>query len=99
MIGGRDFNVEQTNHATAPRQPGSAMKPLAAYGPAFELGILQPGTPIDDSPLLLADGQNGSHLPLNWDRKYHGMMSAREALRMSWNVPAIKTYLKVGIPT
>ncbi|MCK9907005.1 hypothetical protein MXD63_44310, partial [Frankia sp. Cpl3] len=66
MIGGRDFNVEQTNHATAPRQPGSAMKPLAAYGPAFELGILQPGTPIDDSPLLLADGQNGSHLPLNW---------------------------------
>ncbi|MGD8192293.1 transglycosylase domain-containing protein [Brevibacillus ginsengisoli] len=99
MIGGRDFSVEQTNHATVPRQPGSAMKPLAAYGPAFELGLLQPGSPIDDSPVLLADGQKGSHLPLNWDNKYHGMMSAREALRMSWNVPAIKTYLKVGIPT
>ena len=99
MIGGRDFNVQQTNHATAPRQPGSSMKPLAAYAPAFELGILQPGSPIDDSPLLLADGTQGSHLPLNWDNKFHGIMSAREALRQSWNVPAIKTYLKVGIPT
>ncbi|MBG9787487.1 penicillin-binding protein 1A [Brevibacillus laterosporus] len=99
MMGGRDFNVEQTNHATAPRQPGSAMKPIAAYAPALELGLLQPGSPIDDSPVLLADGSKGTHLPLNWDRKYHGMMSAREALRQSWNVPAIKTYLKVGIPT
>lgn len=99
MIGGRDFNVEQTNHATVPRQPGSAMKPLAAYAPAFELGLLQPASPIDDSPVLLADGQTGSHLPMNWDNKFHGIMSAREALRMSWNVPAIKTYLKVGIPT
>ncbi|WP_103109391.1 penicillin-binding protein 1A [Brevibacillus reuszeri] len=99
MIGGRDFKVEQTNHATAPRQPGSAMKPLAAYAPAFELGILQPASPLDDSPVLLADGQNGSHLPKNWNNKWQGIMSAREALRMSWNIPAIKTYLKVGIPT
>ncbi|REK61283.1 MAG: penicillin-binding protein [Brevibacillus sp.] len=98
MIGGRDFNVEQTNHATVPRQPGSAMKPLAAYAPAFELGLLQPGSPIDDSPVLLADGKTGSHLPMNWNNKFHGIMSAREALRMSWNIPAIKTYLKVGIP-
>ncbi|MCM3142967.1 penicillin-binding protein 1A [Brevibacillus sp. MER 51] len=99
MIGGRDFKVEQTNHATVPRQPGSAMKPLAAYAPAFELGLLQPASPIDDAPVLLADGQNGSHLPKNWNNKWQGMMSAREALRMSWNIPAIKTYLKVGIPT
>jgi len=99
MMGGRDFNVEQTNHATVPRQPGSSMKPLAAYAPAFELGYLQPGTPIDDSPLLLSDGVKGSHLPANHDRRYHGMISSREALRMSWNVPAIKAYMKVGIPT
>ncbi|MET3287900.1 UNVERIFIED_CONTAM: penicillin-binding protein [Brevibacillus sp. OAP136] len=99
MMGGRDFSVEQTNHTTAPRQPGSAMKPLAAYGPAFELGYLQPGSPIDDSPLALPDGQKGVHLPQNWDFKYHGMISAREALRQSWNVPAIRAYMKVGIPT
>jgi len=99
MIGGRDFNVEQTNHTTVPRQPGSAMKPLAAYAPAFELGLLQPASPIDDAPMLLADGEKGSHLPVNWDYNYHGIMSTREALRMSWNIPAIKTYMKVGIPT
>ncbi|MFY0544601.1 transglycosylase domain-containing protein [Brevibacillus sp. H7] len=99
IIGGRDFNIEQTNHTTVPRQPGSAMKPLAAYAPAFELGYLQPATPIDDAPLLLADGEKGSHLPLNWNNKFQGVMSTREALRMSWNIPAIKTYMKVGIPT
>lgn len=99
MIGGRDFTVEQTNHATAPRQPGSAMKPLAAYAPAFELGLLQPASPLDDSPVLLSDGQKGSHLPKNWNNKWQGIMSTREALRQSWNIPAIKAYLKVGIPT
>lgn len=99
MIGGRDFKVEQTNHATAPRQPGSAMKPLLAYAPAFELGILQPGSPIDDSPLVLADGQKGSHMPMNWNNKFQGIVSVREALRQSWNIPAIKAYLQVGIPT
>lgn len=99
MMGGRDFTVEQTNHTTAPRQPGSAMKPLAAYGPAFEKGYLQPGSPIDDSPIALPDGRKGTHLPQNWDFRYHGVISAREALRQSWNVPAIRTYMKVGIPT
>ena len=99
MIGGRDFTVEQTNHATVPRQPGSAMKPLAAYAPAFELGLLQPASPLDDSPILLKDGQKGVHLPKNWNNKWQGVMSAREALRQSWNIPAIKAYLKVGIPT
>ncbi|MBO8170589.1 MAG: transglycosylase domain-containing protein [Bacillaceae bacterium] len=98
MIGGRDFNVEQTNHATAPRQPGSAMKPLAAYGPAFEEGILQPGSVIDDVPVVLPDGTHGRHIPANWNNKFHGLITAREALKRSYNIPAIKAYLEVGIP-
>ncbi|GAB7388919.1 PBP1A family penicillin-binding protein [Bacillaceae bacterium] len=98
MIGGRDFNVEQTNHTQRPRQPGSAMKPLAAYAPAFELGKLQPGSVIDDSPIVLKDGRFGEFTPQNWDFKFHGLITAREALKWSYNIPAIKTYVDlVGI--
>lgn len=97
-IGGRDFKLEQTNHTTAPRQPGSAMKPILAYAPAFETGVLLgPESPIDDSPIVLNYGKSNEHTPLNYDKKFHGIMSAREALRKSWNVPAIKVYLDVGI--
>ncbi len=98
MIGGRDFNVEQTNHATARRQPGSAMKPIAAYAPAFEEGILQPASVIDDVPVILPDGTKKQHIPANWDNKFHGLMTARDALKYSYNIPAIKAYLNVGIP-
>ncbi|MBE3554201.1 MAG: transglycosylase domain-containing protein [Thermicanus sp.] len=98
-IGGRDFKIEQTNHTASPRQPGSAMKPILAYAPAFETGVLLgPESPIDDSPIVLNYGKSNEHTPLNYDNKFHGIMSAREALKKSWNVPAIRVYLKVGIP-
>ena len=55
MIEGRDFKLEQMNHATqAYRQPGSTMKVLAAYLPALEAGIIQPGSVIDDVPIIFA---------------------------------------------
>ncbi|RKD27024.1 hypothetical protein BEP19_00150 [Ammoniphilus oxalaticus] len=99
FIGGRDFSVQQVNHTTRPRQPGSAMKPIAAYAPAFELGLLQPGSAIDDAPLPLDNGTNKApHYPANWNNKFQGLITAREAFKWSYNIPAIKTYLKVGIP-
>lgn len=97
-VPGRDFNVEQTNHVYAPRQPGSAMKPVAAYAPAFEEGVLlSPESPIDDAPIVLNYGKEYEHTPMNVDNKFHGIMSARYALSVSYNIPAIKTYLDVGI--
>lgn len=99
FAGGRNFEVSQVNHTMRPRQPGSAMKPLAAYAPAFELGILQPGSVIDDAPIALENGAgNPPHYPANWNNKFHGLISVREALRQSYNIPAIKAYLNVGIP-
>ncbi|MBO9608281.1 MAG: transglycosylase domain-containing protein [Paenibacillaceae bacterium] len=100
MIEGRNFYAEQLNHATqAYRQPGSAMKPLAAYGPAMELGKIQPGGVIDDTPVILKDGQtNGYFIPENWDKQFHGLITARQALNSSYNIPAIKLFLyDVGI--
>lgn len=99
MIEGRDFFDEQLNHATqAYRQPGSTMKPIAAYIPAIEKGVIQPASIVDDIPIILKDGVKGFHLPENWDHKFHGLMTARKALNQSYNIPAIDIFInKVGI--
>ncbi|OXM85891.1 transglycosylase domain-containing protein [Paenibacillus rigui] len=99
MIEGRDFFKEQLNHATqAYRQPGSTMKPIAAYVPALEKGAIQPASIIDDVPIILKDGSKGYHIPQNWDNRYHGLMTARQALNNSYNIPAIKLFINdVGI--
>ncbi|MCC2686720.1 MAG: carboxypeptidase, partial [Paenibacillaceae bacterium] len=96
MIEGRDFFTEQLNHATqALRQPGSSMKPIAAYIPAIEAGQIQPGEIIDDVPIVLKDGQKGFHIPENWDGDFHGLITARTALNQSYNIPAIKLFVNV----
>ncbi|MBP1996486.1 transglycosylase domain-containing protein [Paenibacillus eucommiae] len=99
MIEGRDFFEEQLNHATqAYRQPGSTMKPIAAYIPALDSGAIQPASVIDDVPIILKDGGKGYHIPENWDNKFHGLITARRALDQSYNIPAIKLFTEtVGI--
>jgi penicillin-binding protein 1B len=99
MMEGRDFYVEQMNHATqALRQPGSTMKTIAAFLPAIEKGTIQPASIIDDVPLILKDGVKGFHLPENWDSKFHGLVTARKAFNQSYNIPALKIFLfDVGI--
>lgn len=93
MIEGRDFYVEQMNHATqAIRQPGSAFKPIAAYLPALEAGIIQPATAVDDSAILLPDWSKGFHIPNNVNYRFAGIVTARQALNHSYNIPALKLY-------
>lgn len=94
MIEGRDFHIEQMNYATQmTRQPGSAMKPIAAYWPALDRGLIQPASIIDDSPIILSTGTGGYHIPKNFDDKYHGLVTARDALNNSYNIPALKVFL------
>lgn len=97
MIEGRDYYIEQLNHATQmERQPGSTMKPIAAFLPALEAGYIQPASIIDDSPILLEDGsQKHPHIPHNWDMRFHGLMTARYALDRSYNVPALRLFNEV----
>ncbi|WP_243386032.1 transglycosylase domain-containing protein [Bacillus kexueae] len=91
FVGGRDHSREQTNHATkAPRPNGSTMKPLLAYAPAMELGVVQPGTVIADVPVSY-----GSYQPKNYGGSYHGLTTVREALKYSYNIPAVKTYSSI----
>jgi len=93
MIEGRDYHIEQLNHATQMiRQPGSAMKPLGAYLPALDAGYIQPATVLDDSPIILKDGGKGFHIPNNVTLKFNGLMTARHALNQSFNIPALKLF-------
>jgi len=90
FVGGRDYNREQTNHATDAKRPnGSTMKPILVYAPAMELGIVQPGTVVADMPFSI-----GRYSPKNYGGGYHGLVSIREALKKSYNIPAVKTYAK-----
>jgi len=92
FVGGRDFQLEQTNHVTSLRSNGSTMKPLAVYAPAMELGKIAPGSVIPDVEVYLNPSRPNVPYPTNYDKKYSGLVSARYALAMSYNVPAMLTY-------
>lgn len=95
FVGGRDYNREQLNHATnAIRPNGSTMKPLLVYAPAMELGLLSPGSILPDVPLKL-NPASSKPWPSNFDGRYHGLLTAREALAQSYNMPAVKTYVDI----
>ena len=74
------------NRATqSKRQPGSAIKPLAVYGPAVEYNVITPATLVNDSKLTIGDWS-----PKNSGGGYKGKLSARRHLELSRNIPAVK---------
>ncbi|WP_214481650.1 transglycosylase domain-containing protein [Bacillus sp. SM2101] len=95
FVGGRDHDREQLNHATnAPRSNGSTMKPLLAYGPAMELGKVQPGSVLADVELKVPAGGK-TYSPGNYDGRTHGLTSVRYALQKSYNIPAVRSYMSI----
>jgi penicillin-binding protein 1C len=97
MVGGRDFHADiegaQINMATRPRQPGSALKPFL-YAVALERGFTA-ATPLLDMPTTLQTPA-GPYTPLNFDRRYRGVVSLRVALASSLNIPAVRTLEDIG---
>jgi len=84
MLGGRSFYKSQFNRATQSlRQPGSVFK-LFTYLAALELGMNAYDN-IEDMPLEL-DGWT----PKNYNNKYKGLISLKEAFSISSNVAAIR---------
>ena len=87
MVGSHDFfdrkAFGQINGTLAPRSPGSALKPFV-YALAMEEGLITPETLLFDVPVTHAD-----YTPVNYDGKYNGYITARQALARSLNVPAV----------
>jgi penicillin-binding protein 1C len=76
----------------AVRSPGSALKPFV-YALAFENGIAHPETLVDDRP-----SRYGAYTPENFDLSYQGTVTARRALQLSLNVPAVELLAEIGPP-
>ncbi len=74
----------------APRSPGSALKPFI-YALAFEQGLAHPETVLFDRP-----ARYGAYAPENFDLGYQGTITARKALQMSLNLPAVEVLADVG---
>ncbi|MDD2376179.1 MAG: transglycosylase domain-containing protein [Clostridia bacterium] len=95
LIGGADVKsgTLTLNRATQTyRQPGSTMKPLGAYGPAFEQGVLAPGMGLDDSQFTL-----GNWTPGNYYGYFNGYVTARLAISKSMNIPAVRAAQRAGV--
>jgi len=80
----------QVDLAQRARSPGSALKPFI-YGLAFDALILHPATMMSDAPT-----QFGDYAPKDFDGAFQGQVTARDALRMSLNVPAVMVLDRVG---
>jgi penicillin-binding protein 1A len=88
--GGRDYLKDQYDHSDIARQPGSSMKPIMDYGPAIETHQLTAASPIMDAPVTYPGANGNPWKPVDDVPGWHGIMTAREALVQSMNIPAIK---------
>ncbi len=80
----------QVDLAQRSRSPGSALKPFI-YGLAFDNLILHPASMMTDAPTMFGD-----YAPKDFEGTFQGAVSARDALRMSLNIPAVMALDRVG---
>ncbi|MFA6177746.1 MAG: PBP1A family penicillin-binding protein [Candidatus Paceibacterota bacterium] len=111
MVGSRDYfdkNIDGNfNIATANRQPGSSFKPFI-YATAFNKGFT-PDTVLFDLPTefqstcdpygkaLPGHSQQDCYKPDNYDGKFRGPLSLRDALAQSINIVAVKLFYLAGL--
>ncbi|MCL2773073.1 MAG: transglycosylase domain-containing protein, partial [Oscillospiraceae bacterium] len=88
IVGGRGEKVQRgLNRASqSKRQPGSSIKPVSVYAPAFERGIINWGSIMTDEPITL----NGKSWPPNLPAGYEGKISLQHALAVSKNTVAVR---------
>jgi penicillin-binding protein 1A len=98
MVGGYDFRRSEFNRATqARRQPGSAFKPFI-YAAALKKGLTF-STILIDGPLIYRDPVlDRVWKPVNYEDRFYGAISLREALIYSRNLATIRLLDQVGIP-
>jgi len=100
LVGGRDYGTSQLNRALAKRQPGSSFKPFVyatVLSSALEGGAA-PLTPIarvmDEPTTFWYD--NKPYEPNNHKNEFHGLVTLRQALAKSMNIPTVKFAEMVG---
>ena len=98
---GDDKGFDDWNCATdAKLQPGSSIKPLTIYGPAFEMGVITPATVIKDLPIKYIPDEKDENakpisFPKNDDRQYSYSRTVKSGLVSSVNAIAVNTLDKI----
>ena len=78
------------------RQPGSAFKPIAVYGPAIDRGYITPATVINDAPSYMETKKPDDIYPKNYDSDgYEGLVTIRRAIQSSINTVAAKVWTMI----
>jgi len=105
LAGGRDYGQSQFNRAvTARRQPGSAFKPIVALSALSWQGRSgeadRPFTlaSVLEDTRLVVETVAGDWEPANYDRRFRGRVTLRDALEHSLNVPFARLGMAVGPP-
>ena len=89
IVGGREADDPFNRAYLSARQPGSTIKPLIDYGPAFDTGEYYPTRMVNDHKW-----EKG---PSNSGRRYFGNVTVREALNRSLNTVAWQILEDIGI--
>jgi penicillin-binding protein 1C len=93
-VGNADFAAASRHGsldmARAVRSPGSALKPFI-YAMGFDRLILHPETVLEDRSRHFAD-----YAPVDFDGRFQGDVTAREALQYSLNLPAVAVLDRLG---
>ncbi|MCG7339650.1 penicillin-binding protein [Staphylococcus sp. ACRSN] len=89
ISGGRNYrDIQDRNQATDAHPTGSSLKPFLAYGPAIENMQWATNHAIQDEESYQVDGVTFK----NYDTKSHGTVKLYDALRESFNIPALKAW-------
>jgi 1A family penicillin-binding protein len=94
LIGSADYDnpvFGKVNMAIASRQPGSSFKPIY-YTEAIDERLITAATVLRDEATDF-----GGYKPENYDFRFRGDITVRNALPQSLNIPAVKVMQKVGI--
>lgn len=97
MVGGYDFERSQFNRAILSlRQPGSAFKPII-YATALNEGMT-PATLVLDAPVVYEqEDPLKTWKPENYERRFFGLITLREALRHSRNAATVRLLDQLGV--
>ncbi|HYL37185.1 MAG TPA: PBP1A family penicillin-binding protein [Bryobacteraceae bacterium] len=100
LIGGRNYGTSQLNRILAKRQPGSSFKPFVyatALNTALSGGslLLTPASMVQDEPTTFWF-DNKPYEPSNFEHKFYGAVSLRDAMAHSLNVATVKVAEEAG---
>lgn len=94
ISGGRDYQeVVKENLAITQHNTGSTMKPILSYAPAIENMEVPTNYTIQDEYEYSPKHFEGKIY--NYDNQSHGTVTMRDALRKSYNIPAVKLFEEV----